>query len=80
MTLSFDPDKLELPFYHFIVGERVDPADVLEILATFRPPLLSRSGMRTSVDEDRKTSIRRRKMRRSVHGAGNRDDRRQGQD
>jgi len=32
MPLSFDPDKLEFPFCHFIVGERVDPADVLEIL------------------------------------------------
>jgi aldehyde dehydrogenase (NAD+) len=29
MTLSFDPDTLELPFYHFIGGERVEAAGAL---------------------------------------------------
>jgi aldehyde dehydrogenase (NAD+) len=31
VTLSFDPETLELPFYHFIGGEHVDAAGVLEM-------------------------------------------------
>jgi hypothetical protein len=31
MTLTYDPDKLKLPPYHLIRGERVDAAGVLEI-------------------------------------------------
>ncbi len=31
MTLSFDPDALELPFYHFIGGERVQAGGGLEM-------------------------------------------------
>jgi aldehyde dehydrogenase (NAD+) len=31
MTLSFDPETLELPIYHFIGGERVDAAGALEM-------------------------------------------------
>ena len=31
MTLSFDPDTVELPFYHFIGGERVSAAGALEM-------------------------------------------------
>ncbi|GAB1584676.1 aldehyde dehydrogenase family protein [Phyllobacterium phragmitis] len=31
MTLSFDPEALELPFYHFIGGERIDGAGALEM-------------------------------------------------
>lgn len=31
MTLSFNPETLELPFYHYIGGERVDAVGGLEM-------------------------------------------------
>jgi aldehyde dehydrogenase (NAD+) len=31
MSLSFDPDAVELPFHHFIGGERVAAPGVLDL-------------------------------------------------
>ena len=50
MTLSFDPETLELPFYHFIGGERVDATGTLEMRrpSDGGPMALVRSRMKLS--------------------------------
>jgi aldehyde dehydrogenase (NAD+) len=48
MTLSFDPDALDLPFYHFVGGERVAAAGVLEM---WRPSDAKRYGASPIADE-----------------------------